>query len=289
VSAPTGTATPVPLRRGELVVDGIRSPLAEAGPADAEEAVVFIHGNPGSHRDWEDLTSRIGEFGRAVAFDMPGFGQAEKPRDFPYTVDAYADHVAAAVDQLGVRGAHIVVHDFGGPFGLLWAIQNPDALRSVVMINTGVLIGYRWHRLARMWRRPVIGELIQASATRWAWRRAMARDGRRGLPLEFVDRMYDDYDRGTKRAVLKLYRSTPDLGELAPQLAEFFRPLDLPALVVWGKHDPYITVDFAEVQRQSFPGAEIVVLEESGHFPFADDPEGTAAEVVPFLREQMTR
>jgi len=65
------------------------------------------------------------------------------------------------------------------------------------------------------------------------------------------------------------------------------RPLDLPALVVWGAHDPYIGVEFAERQRQVFPRAEVKILRDSGHWPFADDPDAVAQVVVPFLRRQL--
>jgi pimeloyl-ACP methyl ester carboxylesterase len=56
-----------------VIIDGIRSPLLEFGPANSDEAVVFVHGNPGSIRDWGALARSVGEFGRAVAIDMPGF------------------------------------------------------------------------------------------------------------------------------------------------------------------------------------------------------------------------
>ncbi len=81
-----------PLRQSEITSAGIRSPLIEGRKAEASEAVVFVHGNPGSSRDWEELAARMSPFGRAVALDMPGFGQAEKPEHFDYTVDGYARH-----------------------------------------------------------------------------------------------------------------------------------------------------------------------------------------------------
>jgi pimeloyl-ACP methyl ester carboxylesterase len=109
----------------------------------------------------------------------------------------------------------------------------------------------------------------------------------KGLPRVFVDRMYDDFDAGTKRAVLRLYRATDAPGEAAGTLSAALRPLDRPALVVWGRHDPYIPLEQAERQRETFPGAEIVILEQSGDWPFADDPEAVAVHVVPFLEQQM--
>jgi pimeloyl-ACP methyl ester carboxylesterase len=245
---------------------------------------VFVHGNPGSRRDWDDLLVRVAPFARAVAFDMPGFGRADKPEDFDYTVEGYARFLGSALSQLGIERAHLVLHDFGGPWGLVWATANPDQFASVVLINTGVLLGYRWHYLARIWRTPVAGELFQATTTRSGLRTALRHGNPRGLPRAFVDRMYDDMDAGTTRAILRLYRATNDPGSAASRLADELRPLDRPALVVWGAHDPYIPVAMAERQRESFPSAKIAILDGSGHWPFADDPAAVGRVVEPFLR-----
>ena len=272
------------LRAGEVRVARVRSPTLETGRADANEAVVFVHGNPGSSRDWRDLLPRVGPFARAVALDMPGFGQADKSAAFEYSVAGYARHLDGALNGLGVRRAHLVLHDFGGPWGLAWAAANPDRFGSAVLINTGVLLGYRWHTLARLWQTPVVGELVQALSTRAGFRRAMEKSNPSGLPAAFVDGMYDDYDRATRRAVLRLYRATANPSDSATRLADAIRPLARPALVVWGAKDPFIPVEQAERQRETFPGAEVVVLPESGHWPFADNPEGVAAAAIPFLR-----
>jgi len=148
----------------EVSVRGLRSPVLTAGPPDGAEAVVFVHGNPGPADDWRDMLYRAGELGRAITPDMPGYGRADKPKDFSYSVDGYADYLADLLDQLGITRAHIVAHDFGGPWALAWAARHPDALASATLINTGVLIGYRWHHYARIWRTPVVGEVFQATA-----------------------------------------------------------------------------------------------------------------------------
>jgi pimeloyl-ACP methyl ester carboxylesterase len=107
------------------------------------------------------------------------------------------------------------------------------------------------------------------------------------LPRAFTDRLYAKSDRRQRRAVLALYRATNEPDKLHELTAPRFRDLDRPALVVWGRHDPYLPVEQAEANRDGFPRAEIAILEDSGHFPFADDPEGTARVVVPFLRAQL--
>ena len=85
-----------------VTVSGVTSPVLHAGPRDATEAVVFVHGNPGPAEDWRDLVGRTGSFAHAVAPDMPGYGNADKPRDFPYTVQGYAAHLDGVLTELGI-------------------------------------------------------------------------------------------------------------------------------------------------------------------------------------------
>jgi pimeloyl-ACP methyl ester carboxylesterase len=275
------------VRARRVEVDAIGSPVIEAGPEGEREAVVFVHGNPGSRTDWTALVSAVGALGRAVALDMPGFGQADKPRRLPYEVPSYARFLQGAMEQLGIERAHLILHDFGGPFGLMWGLDHPDAWASVVLINVGVLPGYRWHEMARRWRTPVLGELINAWIPRWAWRRAMQRQNPKGLPLEFVDKMHNDFDRSTRRAVLALYRATDDPAKLASELGPRIAELRKPALVVWGEEDPYASVQYAERQREFFDLEKLLIVPGSGHWPFIDDPEPVEQAVVSFLRPRL--
>jgi pimeloyl-ACP methyl ester carboxylesterase len=268
-----------------LTVDGVRSPLLQAGPAEATEAVVFVHGNPGSSQDWIRLVERTGVFGRAVAWDHPGFGQADKPAGFDHTVPGYAAHLGRCLDALGITRAHLVLHDFGGPWGLAWAAAHPDSFASATLLNIGVLPGYRWHSLARIWRTPLLGELLNATTTRAGFGLLLRHGNPRELPRAFVDRMYADLDRGTKRAILALYRATDDPAGASLRLGAALGPLDRPTLVIWGRHDPYLPVALAERQREWFPSARVEVLDGSGHWPFIDDPECTERLVLQFLGE----
>ena len=269
----------------EVFVCGVRSRVLTAGPPDGAEAVVFVHGNPGPADDWRDLLARAGELGRAIAPDMPGYGRAGKPKDFSYSVDGYAGYLAALLDQLGITRVHIVAHDFGGPWALAWAARHPGAVASATLINTGVLIDYRWHRYARIWRTPVAGEVFQATASRPAFRMLLGRENPR-LTRDQIDRIYDaSRSWATKRAVLKLYRATP--ADKLADLAAALRPLDRPALVIWGTRDAYLPREQAERQRRTFPSAQVELLEGHGHWVMLEDPERVASLVVPFLRRQL--
>jgi pimeloyl-ACP methyl ester carboxylesterase len=281
----SGVETQAPVERSSLLAGGTRTRLVQAGPAGASEAVVFVHGNPGSADDWVGLVGAAAKTGkRAVAFDLPDFGETVAPDGFEHSAPGYANFVDEALTELGVDRAHLVMHDFGGPIGLTWAAMRPDAVASVTLIDTGLLPGYRWHSLARIWRTPVLGELFQATATRPAFRFLLNRNEPRGLPREFVEAMYDHYDRRTRKAVLALYRATDDPGGMSEELVQLFAERKIPALVIWGEQDAYLPSSYAERQREAFPAAEVHVLPVSGHWPFADAPETVERLFVDFIQ-----
>jgi pimeloyl-ACP methyl ester carboxylesterase len=273
------------VRKRRLSAAGASTRLIEAGPEEAPTAVAFLHGNPGSADDWEGLVGAVGATGRrALAFDLPDFGETDAPAGFQHDVEGYAGFVDAALAALGVERVHLVLHDFGGPIGLHWIAGHADRLTALTLIDIGILPDYKWHRLARIWRTPGLGEFFMGTATRPAFRFLVNRDEPRGLPRPFIERMFDQYDRRTKKAVLKLYRATDEPGSPDPQLLAALRERgELPTLVIWGGGDAYLPSRYAERQREFFPAAEVHVLPHSGHWPFADDPREVERLLLAFL------
>jgi pimeloyl-ACP methyl ester carboxylesterase len=271
-----------------VAVRGVESFLRESGPADAKEGVVFVHGNPGSGEDFDGLLPFVGDFARAVAPDMPGYGRADRPRAFRYTVGGYADHLDGLLAGLGLERVHLVLHDFGGAFGLEWASRHPTRVRSLTLINVGVVPGYTWHKFAKVWRTPLLGELFQLTATKTMLKLALEADNPRPFPGEFIDRMYSYQDWPMKRAVLALYRATDDLSAMTERWGEILKPYRIPALVVWGDSDRYLPVRFAAVQKEYFD-ADVHVVPKAGHWPMIDEPELVRSLVIPFLEKQAAR
>ena len=266
---------------------GIRTRVIEAGDGASEEAVVLLHGVPGSADHWNDLLRRVGEFARVVAFDLPGFGEADRPPEWDYSSSGYGIFTGAVLHELGIRRAHLVMHDLGGT-ALTWAAANPDSCASVVLIDTGVIIGRRrWHAVGELYRAPLLGSIAERTG-RFAVRQVMRfyTPQPRPLPPGTVDEWVSGYDRDARRALKRFYRSSP--ASSYARLAASLRRHDRPALVVWGAHDRFLPADQAERQREAFPSAEVVVLPDSGHYAHLDDPEGVAGVVVPFLQRQLS-
>src|SRR3954452_17446496 len=284
---------PAGVRERRITVAGGSTRIVEAGPPRAKEAVLFVHGNPGSARDWDDLVAANGRFARTVALDIPGWGKSDKLNAQIHTLDGAAAYIEAVRKQLGIERLVLVAHDFGGIWGLQWASQHPDALIGVVLIDTGVLKDYVPHPLALVWATNGAGEAQVASTTRQTFHQGVQFMQPRPLPDAFVDRMYDDYDRLTRCALLRYYRSARDATLTDPNAysrkqAAALRPKNLPALVIWGEKDPYIPVEQAERQREVFPRAQVHVFPDSAHWPFVDNAAKTRALVVPFLRPKLS-
>ena len=129
------------------------------------------------------------------------------------------------------------------------------------------------------------GEIFQAVTTRPAFRLLLGRENPR-LTRDQIDHIYDaSRSRATKRAVLKLYRATPEATLASPVAA--LRQLDRPALVIWGTKDAYLPSKQAERQRQAFPSAHVELLDGHGHWVMLEDPRRVASLVIPFLRRQL--
>jgi pimeloyl-ACP methyl ester carboxylesterase len=281
---------PAGLRSSRVSVDGVSTRVVEGGPTNAADAVVFVHGNPGSARDFDDLVATGGAFARTVAFDISGYGESDHYAAHIQSTDGAARYIGGVLDELGIRRAVLVLHDFGGPWALQWAVGDPDALIGAVLMNSGVFIDYIPHPFAIEWATPVAGELQMASTTREGFRATLQAANPRGLPPDYVDRMYDGYDRATRCAALRYYRSAIRLenANVPREQAAVLSRRPRPALVIWGEQDIFIPPKHAEDQREAFPDAQVHYFEDSGHWPFIDNPDRTRDLFVTFLRPTLT-
>jgi pimeloyl-ACP methyl ester carboxylesterase len=252
---------------------------APAPPEATGTAVPFyLHGVPNNSDDWLAFLARTG----GLAPDLPGFGRSGKPGSLTYTIAEYDRFLERFLEQAGIERVSLVVHDWGG-VGLALAQRRPDLIERLVIIDAvPFLPGYRWHRTARIWRTPVLGELAMGSTNRFVLRQ-LSREGNATpgpMPDAWIDSVLDHFDQGTQRAILRLYRSSPP--DVLASAGERLDRLQMPALVVWGMRDPYVPARFAREYARALPQAELLELPDAGHWPWLDRPD-SLERVVSFV------
>ena len=279
IDAPSGAQVGLPVFwRSAPPAGGVEGAAAASSAWETDAAVpLYLHGVPDSSDQWLDFLARSG----GLAPDLPGFGRSGKPGSLGFTIEEYADFIESFLALVGVERVQLVVHDWGA-VGLAFAQRHPERIERLVVINAvPFLPGYRWHRTARMWRTPVLGELSMGSINRRVLR-LISRESNATpgpMPDSWIDSVLAHFDQGTQRAILRLYRSSPP--ERLAAAGERLGELGVPSLVVWGMRDPYMPARFGKAYADAL-GGELLELEDAGHWAWLDRPDAID-RVVDFL------
>jgi pimeloyl-ACP methyl ester carboxylesterase len=255
---------------GEQLVHWRSTPPRTAAP------ILYVHGAPHDGGVWAPFLARTG----GVAVDLPGFGASGKRADIDLSPPGLGRFLERFLDHLGWDRARMCLHDWGA-VGLLAAASRPERVERVALIDgVPLLPGYRWHRLARLLRTPVLGELAMGFSSRATMRRA-------GLPAALLDDVVAAFDAGTQRALLRLHRGADEaaLARAGTDAGEGagLRAVSCPTLIVWGERDPYFPASWAGAYAAALGGAaQVRTIPGAGHWPWLDDP-GVLDAVCGFL------
>jgi pimeloyl-ACP methyl ester carboxylesterase len=231
---------------------------------------LYLHEAITSSDDWVPFLERTG----GIAPDLIGFGRSGKGGHLEYSPEGMKNFLARLLSELGVDRFTLIGHGWGAAIGLLLLLDDPSRAERVVLIDAVPLLeGFRWHRPARLWRRPVIGELAMGATSR----RQLTRQLRRGVarPAAWttprLGATWEQFDQGTQRALLRLHRAADErrLAELGLSLGT----LRMPGLVVWGERDPWFGPQFADAYGVALPGATVRRIPDAGHWPWLDQPQ----------------
>jgi pimeloyl-ACP methyl ester carboxylesterase len=237
--------------------------------ASTSPVPLYLHGAPTSSDDWIGLLERTG----GLAPDLLGFGRSAKGGHLEYSPEALADFVNDLLSRLGVERVQLVLQGWGTAAGVQLAARDPERVERIVMFNSLPLLpGLTWPWWARQWRIRAVGELAMGSTTKTVLTRWL----RRGVSdpaawsADRIAQVWDQFDQGTQRAILRLQRSVDDERERA--MAAALESLQVPVLVIWGERDPWWGAEVLEAYAARLPGARIERLAEASHWPWLDDP-----------------
>lgn len=258
-----------------LTVQNVNVHLVDEGTGTP---TLFVHGVADSAEVWSGVISRLKKNYRCLAFDLPNFNRSAGPENFDCSLENMAAFVDGVVSAIGIKEPlNLVVHDFGGPFGLAWAVKHPEKIKHLAIMNTVFFSDYRWHFWARVWRMPLLGELSWKLMSQWIFIQEMKR-GSRKLGVEHIRQTFAVITPAMHRMILRLYRATDPENfkgwedELRKVTAR------VPTCVLWGDHDPYISKRFAG----RFGGA-VHHLTDSGHWIQVEEVDKVAQQLLNFF------
>jgi haloalkane dehalogenase len=247
--------------------------------------VVLLHGVPTSSFLYRKVVPALAEQGlRAVAFDFPGVGLADRPSSFDYSWSGLADWTREAMDALGIERCHLVVHDIGGPIGCEWAVAEPDRVLSLTVLNT--ILGLATFR--RPWSMapfaiPGIGRIALATLTPWAFSRIFYLQGiadRAAVPRHEAYAHYELLKRGDAgRAFRRIMRGFALTEARQRLLWDGLSKHPYPARIVWGERDSAIGLDQLRAAQEALRVDDPILL-PAKHFLQEDHPTEVAQAIA---------
>jgi cis-3-alkyl-4-acyloxetan-2-one decarboxylase len=277
--------------RYQQVREDVRLHYVEQGQG---EPVLLLHGNPTWSYLYRNFIPPIAEAGfRAVAVDHMGFGRSDRPPGHRrYHLRAHVDNLAAFIRGLDLRDLTLVMQDWGGPIGLGAAVEEPDRVARLVIMNTWVAVLPEGTRLPfhQPFLQSGLGEILALGANLFveAMFSGMRPDSATPLVAEAYRAPFPDYY--SRVPILAFARDIP-IGDGHPttpymrEIGEKVAGLHRPTLLVWGMRDPVLPPAILEGWRAMYPDADVLELPEARHYLQEDEPQTIASRIVEFLEK----
>ncbi len=256
------------------------------------ENLCILHGYPSCSYDYQHVISRLSEHYRLILHDHLGFGLSDKPLDYSYSLIEQTDHALLLWQQLGVREAHIIAHDYGTSIATeLLARQErgilPIHIKSLTLGNGSMHIELSQLRLIqKLLLHKQIGPLVARLSTEQTFIRNMRNiwgDPSKANPKE-LKILWQFLIRGNGRAVL------PGLTQYIRERRLFWhrwigalKTTSLPVNILWATEDPVAVKEMAFVLHDEISNSQLQLIDGVGHYPMIEAPEIWTTEVLKMI------
>lgn len=261
--------------------------------------VVLIHGLGSSgYIEWRFNLAALSRRNSTYAPDLPGFGQSDKPRA-RYGVPLFTRAVQGYMAALGLENAVVVGASLGGRIALQLALDEPQLVRKLVLVNSLGLGRPQLQPIYPLLTLPQVGEtmlrmirealhrahpaLIRRVAARYI---GMSGDLERTLNDAYLADLREMYAaKGYPAAYLATVRSlvTKEALQGAHDLSPMLERIHAPLLIVWGDQDPLFPLEHAHRAHAMVPGSRLAVIEGAGHTPQAERPDEFNRALASFI------
>jgi pimeloyl-ACP methyl ester carboxylesterase len=257
-----------------------------------EPAIVLMHGFPDNLHLYDRLIPQLSPPRRVVAFDFLGWGASDKPAGYAYTASNQAGDLDAVLAQLRLQQVVLVAHDASGPPAIDWALDRPECIERLVLLNTYYCAMPRLRPPEAIWlfSTPIVRTIarpVSAMFDHWVFRRMYQWQVGRFFRDEevrnrFLPLLYEQFDT-VPSARPAFFRLNEDLlptirsrTRKLSKLREFRRPVR----IIFGDSDPYLNAGVARRFHDLFPGSELFLVAGARHFVQMDEPKQVARLIL---------
>lgn len=250
--------------------------------------VLLLHGLPSQSYSWGAVLPVLAERGfRAIAPDWIGFGFSAKPdkRDFAYTPDAFVEALAGLIQALELERFSLVVQGFLGSVGIQYALRYPLQIERLAILNAPVSATARLPWKLQQMGLPLVGDMITQDPL------LVDRTLEGGSRYRIEDKDLDVYRRPYLKssdagrsllATLQNLQLKQSMAEIESSLGQWTQPTQ----IIWGMRDPWLPFTQAQNLASQLQKAQVVKLEEAGHYPQEHFPAQVSDALQGFLRRQ---
>ena len=263
-----------------VVVDGRSWPYLEGGDP-TKPLLLLVHGFAGDKDNWSMIAPYLTRDYHVIAPDLPGFGENERNPDLAYDLQAQTARLKAFADTLGLQRPHVAGNSMGGWIALRYAIDYPDALATLILLNNAGVNGANESDLQKQAANEDYNPLVLASLEDADRLVAMVVHKPPYIPARIKPVLYADglKFRDQLDGIFWIIATEGRDHPLNDRLGE----VKVPTLIIWGRHDRLLDVSCVPVLEAGIAGSQSHIFEHVGHVPMIEEPQATATVMKGFL------
>jgi cis-3-alkyl-4-acyloxetan-2-one decarboxylase len=271
---------------------------ASNGSSREKPVILCVHGNPTWSFYYREVVRQCSDTHRVIAVDHIGCGLSDKPpRDqYAYTLASRRDDLLSLIDHLGLRQITLLAHDWGGAIGLAAAVERASLMAGIILLNTAAFPPPYMPKRIGILRTPLLGSIAIRQFNAFAGPAVSMAMSKNKLREEVAAGLLHPYQTWRDRVAVDSFvkdipmsKSHPTYAVLEKLEKDLSRLAHLPKRLIWGMKDWCFRPECLERFLRHWPDAEVVRLDDVGHYVIEDDPDRTLAAIKSFIGREQSR